>query len=534
MTPTRLTCLLTTLSLAACGGGGSGSSGNSSVPSSGSYAWVLTASGPIAGLSYGLSFVHASTPTIQYQIEAGSAVLTDSRVVSSGSVDTTQRTASALTPYALVYIIGGDVRRVPLQANGKAPATQVQRAGSTDACKFLEDTNQQSIGEAVDYGTPENSRFLVSTAGPDGVCGTSDDGAAEVRLDPSAGLVYTPLSGALPLGTFRDASSLAPAGWIFPKSVSVWQGAASAPVATRSASQPAFTHAVSSVGATALMDDGNKLSVLDMTTATAPAETPLDVGTTAGGNWNAIGNDQTAWYVYQNTGTAGTGNWTVLQITRGSPAATVLQTGQGTIEVASMGTNLLYLTVVGANGNSLLAISKSVGKPAQTLDSSTSGTLTTVQTSGTGVHELWRVTNVGTSLVGYELEFINESGYVVYLVNAGGYPMLSPAATNLSFDLSENRTQFIYANGYGLRGFGDAQLVGFDATAQANTVLGTLPGSAQFGNQTVFSNVFGGPGQLLAGFAASSANGQVSAGGEQVFSFDLTAANSLQPTSQTQ
>ena len=147
MSRSRIFCLvIATACLAACGASGSGTSTTSVYPGSGAYGWVLKATGQTTSLSYGLSFVHASTPAVEYQIESGSAVLTDVRQVSNGSVNTARRTATGLSPYALVYIIGGDVRRVPLQADGKAPATQVLRAGSTDACLFVTDSNHQRIG----------------------------------------------------------------------------------------------------------------------------------------------------------------------------------------------------------------------------------------------------------------------------------------------------------------------------------------------------------------------------------------------------
>ena len=524
--------------LVACGGGGGSNSGGAAgtPPASGPYAWVLKAQGPTTSLTYGLSLLHAATPQTEYVVEFGSAVLTDTRVVSSGSVDAAGQKTGSLQPYALVYIVGGDVRRVPLQADGSAPATLVQRAHSTTACKFLVNGQEQTITDAVDYATPENSRFQVSTAGPDGQCGTGDDGSAEVRLSSSAGLVFTPNSGAAPLGAFRDGATLAPRGWIFPRNVVYWGTGANSSdttVVTRVSSDPAFVSAVQSAPTMSLMDDGTQLSVLDLSTGIAPVETKLDAGVTGGGGWVGIGFDASAFYAYRNTGTGSAVQWSVVKITRNAPHATVLGSGSGTISVASMGTTLMYVTVFGTGGNSLLTISKSIGVPVQTLESTPASTLTTVQTSANGVHELWRVVNIDTAALNYAIEFIDESGTLLYSTSAGGYPMAAPDATVQRFDTSESRTRFVFADGYGSRAFGDAALTGYDTATKSTTRFGTLPGSAAFGVDTVYANAIGGPGSLMAGFAARSVDGVIQSTGTQVFSFDFDSANSLQFTTLT-
>jgi hypothetical protein len=534
----RASVLAACAPLFACGGGGGSNSGGAAgtPPASGPYAWVLKAQGSTSSLTYGLSLLHASTPQTEYVVEFGSSVLTDTRMVSSGSVDAANQKTSALQPYALVYIVGGDVRRVPLQANGSAPATLVQRANSTTACKFLVNAQGQSVADAVDYAAPENSRFQVSTAGADGQCGTSDDGSAELRLSASAGLILTPNSGAAPLGAFRDAATLAPHGWIFPSSVVYWGSGGNSvgtTVVTRSDGDLAFVSVVESSPTAALMDDGSQLSVLDLSRGNSPLESKLDAATTGGGGWVGIGFDAAAWYAYRNTGSAGTVQWSVVKVTRSSPHATVLGSGGGTISVASMGTTLMYLTVLGTDGNSLLAVSKSTGTPLQTLEATPASTLTTVQTSAGGVHELWRVVNIGTAALNYAIEFIDESGALLYSTSAGGYPMAAPDATVQHFDISESRTRFVFASGYGSRAFGDATLIGYDAATKLTTNFGMLPGSTAFGVDTVYADAVGGSGSLMAGFAARSVGGVIQSPGTQVFSFDFDSANSLKFTTLT-
>ena len=521
--------------LAGCGGGGGDSSGNAdAAPASGPYAWVLKAQGPTTSLTYGLSLVSPARPGTEYLVEYGSSVLTDTRVVASATVDPANLKTGALQPYALVYIVGGDVRRVPLQANGSLPSTLVQRAHSTTACKFLADANGKPLGDAVDHATPENTRFVVSTAGPDGQCGSADDGIAEVRLSAASGLVYTESTRGTLLGMFRDAATLAPRGWIFSRSAVYWGAGSGTPITLRADASPAFRSVVQSAPTMALMDDGTQLSAVDFSaTAATPVETLLDTATTGGGGWVGIGFDADAFYAYRNTGSGATAQWSVLKVTRSSPHATVLASAGGQVSVASMGSTLMYVSTLSDGGNALVAVSKSTGVPARTLESTPPSTLTTVQTSASGVHELWRIVNIGTAALNYQIEFIDETGLRVYTTNAGGYPLTEPDAQVQRFDTSESRTRFVFASGYGARAFGDASLMGFDAASKQAIAFGTLPGSASFGTDTVYAGVVGGPTSAMAGFAARSVAGSIEANGAQVFSFDFATANSLQFTTQS-
>lgn len=516
------------LSLVACGGGG-GDGGAppapATPPTSGSYAWVLKAQGPTDKLKYGLSLLHPAAPGTEFVIEAASAIVSDARTVVSGSVDVGGLKASALKPYALLYIVGGDVRRVPLEANGSAPTARVQRAQSTSACSFVVDANDQT--------TPENSRYIVSTAGADGQCDTADDGRAEVRLDGTLGLSYTPISGAAPLGTFRDVATLAPRGWIYPKSVQFWNPNIS--VTTRGTADPALTAVVSSTYRSALVDDTTQLSVIDFPAGTAPTESRLDAALTGGGGWSAIGFDANNHYVYRNGGTAAAPTWTVLKISRSAPAASVMASGGGEISVASLGSNLLYATVIGIADNRLLAISKSAGVAVNALETTPSSTLTTVLTSAGGVHQLWRVRNIGGAAITTSIEMIDETGAVLYTTPAGGFPLAVAEADVENFASSESRSRFVFASGWSAsRAFADAALIGYDASTRTATSLGTLPGTADFGTDFVFASAMGGPAGFMTGFAARSTDGAVQGSGAKVFSFDAASANSLKVATSAQ
>jgi hypothetical protein len=532
-----LTSLVLALGLAGCGGGGGGgdtSGTGDAPPSSGPYAWVLKAQGPTTSLTYGLSLVSPSKPGTEYLVEYGSSVLTDTRVVSTASVDVAGAKTGQLQPYALVYIVGGDVRRVPLQADGHVPSTLVKRAHSTTACRFLADADGQPIGDAIDYAQPENTRFVVSTAGPDGQCGTADDGTAEVRLSATDGLVFTESSGGTILGTFRDAGTLAPRGWIFSRGVVYWNASSGTSTSVRAAPAPAWQSVVQAAPTLALMDDGTQLSVVDFSSAgTTPTESLLDAATTGGGGWVGIGFDADAFYAYRNTGNGATAQWSVLKVTRNTPHATVLAGAGGHVGVASMGTGLLYVSTVSDGGNALVSVSKAIGAQAQTLESTPPSTLTTVQTSAVGVHELWRIVNIGTAALNYQVEFIDETGVRLYTTNAGGYPITEADAQVQRFDTSESRTRFVFASGYGSRAYGDAALMGYDATTKAAVTFGTLPGNAAFGTDTVYAGVVGGPTSTMAGYAASNPDGSIDANGSKVFTFDFAMANSLAYTTAT-
>ena len=499
---------------ASCGGGGSGTSGGTgpgSVPSSGAFAWVLKAQGPTDALQYGLSLVHPSAPGVEYVVEFGSSVVTDAKVISTGAVHPVALTAGPLAPYALIYIVGGDVRRVPLQANGTAPISLVQRAQSTTACSF--------VLEANDYATPENSRYIVPTAGADGQCGTADDGRAEIRLGGATGLTFAAITGDAPLGMFRDAATLAPRGWILPKSVTLWGTPTDTTVVTRSATDPAIASVVASSYRSALVDDGTQLSVFDFPAGANPVETLLDPGATGDGGWLGVGFDSNAFYAYRNSGTtAAASSWEVLGVDRAAPAASVLASGSGLLSVASMGRAQLYLTVLGSAQNQLLTLAKTGGGPATPFETTPTSTLSTVQTSASDVHELWRVANVGTASAAYTIELIDETGAALYTTSAGGFPMDVAEASVVNLNASESRTRFIFANGYGARAFGDASLVGYDAVARTAATFGALPGTAAFGTNFVFASALGGPGNFMGGFAASSSGGIVQQAGAMVFS----------------
>jgi hypothetical protein len=515
------------LLLQACGGGGGAdntpagdpdSGGSTIPPSNGAYAWVLKAQGPTSSFKYGLSLLHPAAPLVEFVIEPGSAVITDAKLVQAGAVDTAVHKVDALVARDLLYIVGGDVRRVPLQANGAAPASRVTRSQSLDACAFVVD--------ATDHVAPDNSRYIVSTVGADALCNTADDGRAELRLTSTGGLGYTSYgAGAdVPVGLLRDATTLAPRAWLMPRGVLPWASGTLAPL--RSAVQPAYARVLANTWRTALVDDGQRLVVVDLPASGIATEQLLDAGLTGGGGWEPLGHDTGAFYVYRNVGAAAAIQWQVVRVDRGTSLVSQVGAGNGQLSVAALGLAQIYATVIQTGGNQLLAISKNGATLPRVLETNPATTLTTVQTSAAGVHELWRVSNIGSTALSYAIEMIDEAGNRLYTSASGGFPLAVEDAAGLSFDRSESRTRFVFVDGFGSRGFGDASLTGYDAQTRKAVVLGKLPGSVDYGSDIVYATVQGGA-SLMTGFAARSSAGVVQDTGAKVFSFSSTGANSL-------
>ena len=523
-----LTCWAA-VGLAACGGGaGDGSAAppasTVATPANGTYAWLLRAEGRTDDLKFALSLVHPQDTATEVLIEPASAAVTDARLVATATVDVAALQTGNLEPYALVYIVGGDVRRVPLRANGQAPAGRVSRAQSSSACRFLL--------EAVDRVAPERSRFLVSTAGADGLCNTADDARAEVRLDADLGLVYTPLTGGAPLAVLQDAATLAPRGWLLPTQVQLWAAAAGSATAYRAATDPVL-RTVLVTYRSALVESAQGLSVLDFAADGGVTETRL--AGTGGTGWQPIGFDAQHYYAFRNAGTAASPTWSLHRISRAAPLATQLGGGAGQVTLASMGTDVLYATVLGTATVETRRFQKAVPNVSTVLDSGPLGaSFSTVLTGASGVHLQWRISGLDTPSPVYGVQMVNEAGTALYTSAAGGFSLGLAEASRLNLNQSENRTRFLFVEGYGARFFGDATLVAYDSAARSATRVGQLPGTAEFGADYVFSNVVAGPTAPAAGFASRSINGVVQASGARVFTFDLATAGSLRFSSRQQ
>ena len=222
----------------------------------------------------------------------------------------------------------------------------------------------------------------------------------------------------------------------------------------------------------------------------------------------------------------------MLRITRNSPTASVLASGNGNVALASMGSGVLYLTLFDQTDHLLARIDKVTGNVASA--SFGLNVFPSIQTSASGLHLLWRVTDYGTSTPTYTIDIIDESGSASLLNRAGGYPLGLAEASSVSFDSSESRTRFIFASGYSASGGSNgATLETYDAATGTSRVLGALPGPADFGSDAGYASANGGPTSLGLAYAARTVAATVQATGSRVYTYDLGVANSLTVTTTT-
>ena len=278
-----------------------------------------------------------------------------------------------------------------------------------------------------------------------------------------------------------------------------------------------------------LVESARGLSVLDFSSTGAVTETALTTST----GWQPVGFDAQYFYAYRNSGTAASPTWAVLRISRTAPAVTTtLGSGAGQITLASMGTEVLYITTVGRASVEVRRLLKAVPGANTLIDSgAVASYFATVLTGEAGVHLQWRITGLNTASPSYAIQMVGETGSVLYTSAAGGFSLGPAEAARTNFNSSESRSRFNFVEGYGARFFGDATLVSYDSAARSATRVGLLPGNAEFGIDFVFANVVAGPTAAGAGFASRSINGVVQASGTRVFSFDPASANSLRFTS---
>jgi hypothetical protein len=509
--------------LSGCGGGANPPAAPVvTYPSSGNYAWLMPVGGASSAPSMGLSLIHPGNKTTQYVIEPTYAAVADVKVVNSGMVDVVTQTVSNIKPDSLLYIVAGEVRRLPLAANGAAPASRIKKTGNINACKFVIDAN--------DYSNPDQSRFIVSTKGPDATCGTADDGQMIVALATNGGVSASPPLAKV-LGVLGDFSTLVPSGWVLGDGI-LWSGGPL--LVMRVNADPSITRVVDGSYKAVVAEYNNQLTVWKVTGNQLAAETKLNAVTTAGSNWQSIGHDATNFYVFQNssnplTACTTASTWKMLKISIATPAATQLATGAGCIASASMGVNVLYASVFGATANTLLSVDKAVGT-VQTVQSGTPSDFISVLTSASGIHQMWLALNLTTS-PSFTLKMIDETGVPVKQV-AFGYPMGIQDAITVNLNSSENRTRFIYANGYTTsKAFGNSTIEIFDAASQATTALGVIPG---FGTAPVFANVTSSSGDFIGGVSVPISAGLLYEPYANVFSLDMAVPNSITATTTKQ
>jgi len=516
------------LLLFGCGGGGGGggeSEAPPATPSSGHYAWVLRGEGPTDAIRFGLSLIHPDQRDTEIVIELPTDAVTDAKVVATAVVDASSLSTGALQPHALVYVVGGDVRRVPLAANGQAPASRVQRAQTSSACRFALD--------APDYATPELSRFIVTTAGADGRCDTADDARAEVRLDAALGLVLSPWSGPAPLAVLRDPKTLAPRGWLTGTEMRLWEPAGAVQVVALRPPADPVQRAVLATHRSVLAESAAGMSVFDFEAGSAFSETALPA--LSGRDWQALGFDATNYYLYRNASGAIFPNWSVARVHRATHGITLLASGVGQIVLASAGRDVLYTSVVNAGTFELRQLQKAVAGATQLLASGPlSQSFFSIVGGADDVHMMWQATGLDGTNPSYRVDIVDETGLVLRSGRPGGFSLGLADAQRIRFDRSESRSRFLFAENYGSRFFSDAMLQSYDGSTRQGIEAGALPGQAEFGADAVFANVVAGPLAPAAGFASRSVGGVLQGEGTRIFTFDPARADSLLLTTRRQ
>lgn len=504
--------------LTSCGGGGGDPGGPpaATFPSAGIYGWLLKPSGGTANLTFGLSLVHPGSRGDEYEIEPVTTSITATAVASSGTVDAALGRVDNIASHALLYIAAGDVRWLPLTANGTAPAGRVVRASIANACAFLVQEN--------DYANPDGSGYVVSTQGADGVCGTADDGAIDVRAG-ATGVTVGPQLAEPTLGYLRNPVTMAPTSRVTGNEV---DSGPSSSIFAIGVNGNRAQRIVGNAGSSMVYEFGTPgataLWFFDLRSALSDG--PVRGVSTAGGGWQLIGYDAANYYVYRNGGTTTASTWQLLGISRAAPTATQLAGGTGLVVATAMGSNVLYATLQEFGGNRLIRLAKTSGGAPTTLEFDAPTTLATVLTSKLGVHQLWRVSGLGTANPNFQIEMKDE-GLGGFYATSGGVPLAVLEPSSVDFNNSENRTRFAFVTGYGARAFADAPMVVYDSATLAATTVGVLPGASDFGTDQVLASFVSGSSDFFAGSATRISGGVAQGGSAKVFSGMAGSAGSL-------
>lgn len=527
-TVTRSLGLSLALVLAACGGGGGGG-GNTGTdagtlpvtpryPTRGIYAPVLKVLGSTTEPRRGLSLVHPDDPSVEYVIEDGSKSVSDTMTLYAGVVNAGAGRVDQITPHTLLYIADGIVKAVPLLANGEAPSSAVrgQASQSMSACRFMQEPNANNYADAT------ATRIGVIAQGPDNRCGTDDDVPTPYFYDPALNLVQ--LTGGGSAGNFvRDPQTLAPSHQVLPYGVAT----PSAAYMFMPYPGPSFRRMVISSPGMAIMELGSSDQDIQMVALDVVRRSYVELGpAAAGANWQALGHDASAYYLYRNGSAASGTSWTVLRISKSQPLATRMASGTGQVLNAAMGQGQLYLTVQQPAGNKLYAVAKTSPHAMVQLEATASDRMSVVLASAGQVHLFLRVGGSGTGTT-TSIDMVDEAG-VVRATAASALPLALVEPASIDFSRSENRTRFLYAAGMGAQGYGDASLQAYDAGVGGSSLaLGRLPGTSTLGGSAVFAHTSAALGSTVAGQVASSANGSFLASGSRVFSFKVDTPNSL-------
>ena len=533
------------VTLTACGGGGSGGTGGSptpvpvnpiaTFPMTGAYQRLFTAEGPNTALRTGLSLIHPNDRSVEYQIESTNANVTDSLVIRAGTVDVSTRKVSNLIADAVVYIVGGNVKRIPLAATGADPKAAIQEAGVTTLCEFVAESNSVTL-QGSDFATPLSSTYFASTKGTDGVCGSADDGQAAVTFTPAGKPLVTVVdtsAGGLGrvLATLRNPATLKPSATVYGRAVVVSQPSRVV-YSLASATSPAITKMVDVSVDLLVGEMNNRLAVVSVD----GQSTQLDATVTAGTGWESAGFDSNNFYVFRNSASISNfsiSTWKLVRISRVSPTATVLASGSGNLAAAAMGVNAIFATVLSSNGYSLNKISKTTPGLPTVLQAASVNLLSAVSASSLGTHMVMRTNVVNGAVSRTTIDLVDEVSNVVVhsQENASIFDLIRPDFLDLNN--SVETTGFAFLGGFSnTAGSLGASLIAYNANNKSVTKIGQLPNTAEFGSSRALSTTGGSTGANFAtGSLVAISNSSFLATPRRNFSFDPRVENSLQYTS---
>ena len=507
-----------------------------SIPSSGSFALLLKVEGSTTAPRAGISLIHPADRSTEYVIELPALNIPSPITMYSGTVDVANFKVSNLTAHSLLYIAGGDVKRLPLAATGASPKAGLQVAGVTNLCDFVIDNYGRP--EGADYGTPLASRYRATTKGGDNFCGTFDDGQVEISFDAQGKPQTAPVPNAATLGpvlaVLRNPATLKPAATVHGRAIALTQPAT---VYTQlAATAPAMTKAIAVSVDGVVGEQGNRLVFWDF----SGKNIALDATITAGVGWESVGDDANNFYVYRNTGTLTAAitlnsptasTWKLVRISKTSPTATLLASGSGHLAAASIGLSSIFVTTANTSGYSLSRYSKAIpGAPVVLQGPSTQITLALA--SKEGVQLLFNAFTAASGDRITTVSIVEEESNKTLFSTVGALPLERITGTTLALNSSENAVGFVISAGLSSDiGSLGGSLISYDAATRTWAFNGHMPSPAEFGSRVAFLASGGTSGSNFGTGTLSAISGTtILASPRRVFSFDPRVADSIQYT----
>ena len=526
------------LALLGCGGGGDSAGSTApdvttpaagSIPNSGSFALLVKVELKTVVAPAGFSLIHPADRSTEYVIEPVALNGSKPFTLYSGTVDAVNSKVSNLSAHSLLYIAGGDVKRLPLAATGVSPKAALQVAGVTNLCDFVINNNGRPQG--TDYGTPFASRYLATTKGLDNLCGTFDDSQVEISFDAQGKPQTAPVQNAATLGpvlaVLRNPATLKPAATVHGRAIAVMQPPTVYTLLADTA--PAMTKAIS-VSVDALVgEQDNRLVFWDF----SGKNIALDATITAGVGWASAGDDANNFYVYRNTGALGTlptSTWKLVKISKTTPSATLLASGSGYIASASMGLNSLFITSANTSGFTLNRYSKAAPGAPVVLQGPSTTQVTAQLASREGVHLFLNNTTAANGEWSSIANIVEEETNKTLFSISGAMPFHLLKGTTLALNNSEDAVGFVIAAGFSsAAGSLGGTLISYDAAARTSIINGRMPSAAEFGYPTGILRSGGATGNNFGTGLLSAVSGTtIFSSPRRVFSFDPRVADSIQ------